>query len=468
MKIISHLFSCIITIQHKAIIIFVGIKNYDCIIKKMADILQITEDIPVDDSIYEYEYREYNPITGTDLNRGSIVITIESQDIYTHPAESYLIVEGELIKGLRGVGGVLVRYADADLATLINNGIMYLFSDVRFHLASHEIEVVQNPGHASVMLGMLKYPDDFNKSQGLNQLWAPDIKKGTAVLADNEGFKMRHEYIIKSPNPKGTFSFKIPLKHFFGFCEDYKKILYGMQQKLTLTRTGDDNAIFRADAADAAEINLKKISWFMPHVIPSDAYRLQLNKIIERKEKIPVGYRMLQCDNIPVPSGAPFTWRLGVKSSPDIPRFIIVGFQTNKNNNQRANPAIFNHCQVRNIYVTLNAKRYPDIDYEENFLINKHSRFYGDAATFRKKFFNMDELISNPGINPVSYKDLFPLFVFDVTKQSEKLKTSVSDIHIKASFNGDNPPADTIAYAVIISDRLFHFVSDGSKITNIV
>ena len=248
-----------------------------------------------------------------------------------------------------------------------------------------------------------------------------------------------------------------------------------MQQRLTLTRTGDNDAIFKglnaAGGAAAADgrVNLTKISWLMPHVIPSDAYRLQLNKIIERKEKIPVGYRMLQCDNIPVPPGAgTFTWRLGVKSSPDIPRFIIVGFQTDKNNQQDKNPAIFDHCRVRNIYVTLNAKRYPDTDYENEFLIRKYSRIYGDAATFRKKFYNMDELISNPGINPVNYKDLFPLFVFDVTKQSEKLKTSVSDIHIKASFTGDNPQADTIAYAVIISDRLFHFVSDGSKITNIV
>ena len=87
----------------------------------------------------------------------------------------------------------------------------------------------------------------------------------------------------------------------------------------------------------------------------------------------------------------------------------------------------------------------------------------------------MDELISNSGIDPINYKKLFPLYVFDVTKQSEKLKTSVSDIHIKAFFNnpppnvgGNNPPANTMAYAVIISDRLFHFVSDGSKITNIV
>ena len=247
-----------------------------------------------------------------------------------------------------------------------------------------------------------------------------------------------------------------------------------MQQRLTLTRTNDDNAIFRNNAATAGKINIERIRWFMPHVIPSDAYRLQLDKVIEKKEKIPVGYRMLQCDSIQVPNNQkPFTWRLGVKSSPDIPRFIIVGFQTDKNNNQEQNPSIFNNLFLRNIYVTLNAKRYPDTDYDNDFTKNQYSRIYGDTALFRKKFFNMDELVSNCGINPTEFKDLYPLYVFDVTKQSEKLKTSVSDIHIKASFGnnpagGNNPPANTMAYAVIISDRLFHFVSDGSKITNIV
>ena len=447
----------------------------------MADILQITEDIPVDDSIYEYEYKEYNPIVGTNFNRGSIVITIESQDIYTHPAESFLIIDGQLLKENGNV------YEDADNITLINNGIMYLFSDVRYHLASHEIEVLQNPGHATTMLGLLKYPDDFYKAHGLNQLWFKD-ENLNADQATNTGFKKRHEYIIKTSNPKGSFSFKIPLKHFLGFCEDYKKILYGMQQRLTLTRTNDANIIFKGTkmvnnavtVINNGKVDIKRIRWLMPHVIPSDAYRLQLDKIIEKKEKIPVGYRMLQCDSIQVQENQDtFTWRLGVKSSPDIPRFIIVGFQSGKNNSQTENPAIFDNLNVRNIYVTLNAKRYPDTDYDNNFTGNQYSRIYGDTALFRKKFFNMDELVSNCGIDPIEFKNLYPLYVFDVTKQSENLKTSVSDIHIKASFNPhpnpnnvnpppNNPPANTIAYAVIISDRLFHFVSDGSKITNIV
>ena len=425
----------------------------------MADILQITEDIPVDDSIYDYEYKEYNPIVGTDLNRGSIVLTIESQDIYTHPAESFLVIEGRLVKNALGNAGNIQTYdAAADTVTLINNGMMYLFSDVRYHLASHEIEVLQNPGHATTMLGVLKYPDDFNKSQGLNQLWIPDtiiVDNNIADKDENKGFEKRFNYIIDDSAPAGSFEFKIPLKHFLGFCEDYRKILYGMQQKLTLTRSGNINdPIFRLVANDIGKLIIDKIRWFMPHVIPSDAYRLQLDKIIEKKEKIPVGYRMLQCDTSQVPTNQKtFTWRLGVKSSPDIPRFIIVGFQSDKNNNQTTNPAIFDNLYVRNIYVTLNAKRYPDTDYDNDFNKNHYSRIYGDASSFRKKFFNMDELISNSGIDSISYKNLFPLYVFVVTKQSEKLKTSVSDIHIKAFFDnppggGNNPPANTMAYAV--------------------
>ena len=83
----------------------------------MADILQITEDIPVDDSIYDYEYKEYNLIVGTNLNRGSIVLTIESQDIYTHPAESFLIIEGQLVAPVAPPLAGVAPYGNDDVVT---------------------------------------------------------------------------------------------------------------------------------------------------------------------------------------------------------------------------------------------------------------------------------------------------------------------------------------------------------------
>ena len=61
---------------------------------------------------------------------------------------------------------------------------------------------------------------------------------------------------------------------------------------------------------------------------------------------------------------------------------------------------------------------------------------------------------------PSDYKSLYPLFLFDVSKQSEKLY-STTDIQIKMHF-GQGIAANTQAYAVIISDRLINFQSDGN------
>ena len=58
----------------------------------------------------------------------------------------------------------------------------------------------------------------------------------------------------------------------------------------------------------------------------------------------------------------------------------------------------------------LNSIRYPTADYNISFLAQKFSRVYGDAAEFRSKFFNMEELVSNPNITPSDYKTLYPLF----------------------------------------------------------
>ena len=73
----------------------------------------------------------------------------------------------------------------------------------------------------------------------------------------------------------------------------------------------------------------------MPHVIPADKEKMELYKIIEKKEILPVGYRMIQCDSIAVPQSTSFSWRLSIKSSPEVPRYVIIGFQTDKSGNQK-------------------------------------------------------------------------------------------------------------------------------------
>ena len=106
---------------------------------------------------------------------------------------------------------------------------MRLLSRIEYHLSNQLFESRNYLGQATTMLGLLKYPDDFSKTKGLNQMWYT-YRAATAVKDDNNGFPARNAYPIQSPTIKGTFSFRIPMKHIFGFsCEDYDKIVYGLK-----------------------------------------------------------------------------------------------------------------------------------------------------------------------------------------------------------------------------------------------
>jgi len=105
---------------------------------------------------------------------------------------------------------------------------------------------------------------------------------------------------------------------------------------------------------------LTKLSWYMPHVTPNLQEKLALYKTVELNSSLQVGYRMIQCDSVPVPQTRNFTRRLSVKSAPEKPRWIIVAFQTDKSGDQQHNPSIFDHCNLTNMFVMLNSRRYPE------------------------------------------------------------------------------------------------------------
>ena len=114
----------------------------------MASMLQIQEKYAEDNSIKSLEKYVYQPISGTQLNgAGQITIRIENQDAFFYPRRSSLQIEGKLVKAAADA-----VYADADLISLTNNGLMYLFDNIKYQLSGQEIESVYHPGHASTML----------------------------------------------------------------------------------------------------------------------------------------------------------------------------------------------------------------------------------------------------------------------------------------------------------------------------
>ena len=108
------------------------------------------------ESIKSYEYDEYQPITGAQLNSaGQITITIENQDQFLHLHNSYLLIEGDVA---------------ADFVALANNGLLYIFSSLKLTLAGQTMEHVNYPGQATSLLSLASYSSTFSSGCGLSQI----------------------------------------------------------------------------------------------------------------------------------------------------------------------------------------------------------------------------------------------------------------------------------------------------------
>ena len=156
------------------------------------------------------------------------------------------------------------------------------------------MEHVNYPGQATSLLGLASYSSDYQGGCGLAQGWLPD----TGFTADpnaNAGFKTRQGYLIKTPNPKVSFQCAIPMKHIFGFMDDYTKVTYGMRDTLQLIRKGDDDALFCTAAAGVGKVKLTKLAWSVPIVHQNDVREVNLYKSIASNNVITVSFRMRHC-----------------------------------------------------------------------------------------------------------------------------------------------------------------------------
>jgi len=83
--------------------------------------------------------------------------------------------------------------------------------------------------------------------QGLDWMWKPD-EVTTSADANDTAFLIKN--LLISP-PPFNFSVYIPLKVIFNLCNDYDKVMWGLKQRIRMTRTNSTRALFRS----AANIN---------------------------------------------------------------------------------------------------------------------------------------------------------------------------------------------------------------------
>ena len=86
---------------------------------------------------------------------------------------------------------------------------------MKLTLAGQEVEHVNYPGHATSLLGLASYSSEYQKGCGLAQGWYADTSNAAALT--NSGFAACQQFLVGSPDPKGSFQYVIPMNYIFGF-----------------------------------------------------------------------------------------------------------------------------------------------------------------------------------------------------------------------------------------------------------
>jgi len=110
------------------------------------DILRVHEPVHFSETIAHMEFHAHRPYASSTFgNSDEIRIAVQNQDLYVLPSHSSLHITGRLTKA-DGTSA----FANTEL---VNNGICFLFEELRYELNGVEIDHCKNVGLTSVMKG---------------------------------------------------------------------------------------------------------------------------------------------------------------------------------------------------------------------------------------------------------------------------------------------------------------------------
>jgi len=391
--------------------------------------------------IREMFLHSFLPFSSSALNNGDeIRISIQNRDAHTFPSDSFIYIEGKITKP----DELKVEI------TMAHNGLTNLFNEMKYEINSTEVQRVKKPGITSAMKGYCSYsPADSNIMQ--NAAWD--------ITGKNANF-------VKD----SAFSGCIPLKHVFGFCEDYKRILVNCSQQLILNRSMSDlsslhfTSVPGGDMATESvkalvkkvKVQLTRVLWKVPVVKVDDRERLKLMKIIDSKKMINCAFRNWElCEYPNLPQTNRHSWMVKTCSQVEKPRCLIIAFLTNTPGSvSDGYSGDYDACSLTNVKAYINSVEYPYEDFNESFDKNLFTMFYQNYADFQKHYY--ERFTAQPCLTREKYKELGPFICIDCSRQTDDAKISNVDLRVEIEA-ANNFPANTAAYCLVIHDRVIQY-----------
>ncbi|XP_065371808.1 uncharacterized protein LOC135963759 [Calliphora vicina] len=385
----------------------------------MSEMLNIAEEPISDEDVVKRDYHSYVPYIQSFKNNDEIRITIQNQDLYILPSESYLYIEGNL---------KTAKSENAPNAKLRNNCVGHMFDEIRYEINGIEIDRTRYLGISTEAKNYISL-NSFESNMMSNAGWS------------TEGDISR-----------SSFNFCVPLNRLLGFAEDFNKVICNSKHDLILLRSSKDtNACYSTDANEEISVSITSIVWKVQHIHLSDYKKIQFMKTIKDGKSLPIAFRSWDCYYNPTfPGGMKHSWNVKLSTNRERPRFVIFLFvKDNK----------FVHSDLSNIKVHLNSDTYPYDDLNLKFDENRYAILYEMYAKFQQNYYMKEP---QPLLSFTEFKNN-PIAIIDISNQNESIKGGPIDLKIQFETR-TSIPKNTSAYCLILHDRLIEY----SPLTGIV
>lgn len=427
---------------------------------------KLTDSPYEDHSTASYEFHKYFPTQNSDLNNYSAIrYVISAKDHLYHFHNAFLEVKGRVLKAEDNNA-----FATKAGIAFVNNPIPFMFRNVAYKMDGVGIESVDYLGQVSTMFHHATFNSNKCYESGLEYYWFPDREK--EAVSTNKGWETRRQLLVEQPQDSGSFTMRIPLTMLLGFAE-FTKVITGVSHEFEFTRQEDYHALFLGeDVAGGSnaecvkgKIDLKGLVLWIPIAKADGVVNINLKETqLNSKTDYPIAFYQRRGAMAEVTTAVTdWNWSFSTINMKERPLFMILGFQKDLQTDQKSNYALFDNMDVQKMSCVINDIRVPYDCAEADFKNMNLGSFYTQLQDFTANYLQIDPLLHECGINPVSFRDLTPLFVFDLTKHEREIRAEVVTSRVEVHFGTPVPP-NVRAYACILNKKEIFLKSDGGRL----
>ena len=317
------------------------------------------------------------------------------EDAYICLQLPYISVEFEVLKNDNTL------YVDNDQISLVNFGPIALSSGAKLTTSSGKH--LEKVGNLHKICLMYKH---LTSQQQTSQL----------MYGFEESVTVRRQELTNHKTEKGTFFVRIKLKDLFGFA-DQEKITYGLGYTLTLKRNSSNDVIIRGAGVNNAKVDVKDISWYIPHYVPSlENQQLVIYQLLN-KDPTELFYTERTVFRKDANKKNNWTFELGNSgsgSNPELtPVFVIVGFQArNIIDSQTHGNATFDRLPISNAVCKIGSEKHPGYGRKCNYSRDKFDQAYSEIENFYQ--LKSETNLFNPFIDLHKFRRSYNFYVFDL------------------------------------------------------